>query len=174
MCHRRKPNWNEPNGTLCYDPNTQSAPTWRPLSKQNSRSRTASARWISLQSFMFAAVFCMFFFSPGVSAENSKRQDELFFDRSEPPIPPVRLNLDHGSVLSRRDDILGSIAPTPDGTTQQPQISLPKPFDSNLGNNFTSSSCPAFFHDFLNNDSFRNCLPLSLLLQVRNHRSILS
>lgn len=174
MCYRqRKPNWNEPSRILCHEINAQSGPTRRPRSKQNRRSRTASAPWISLQSFMFAAVFSIFFCSHGVSAEHSKRQDELLFDRSEPSIPPVWLDLDHGSVLSRRDDIFGSLEPIPDETTQQPQIPLPKPFDSNLGNNFTSPSCPTFFHNFLNNDSFRNCLPLSLLLQVRNTRSIL-
>ncbi|EMC94786.1 hypothetical protein BAUCODRAFT_56498, partial [Baudoinia panamericana UAMH 10762] len=43
---------------------------------------------------------------------------------------------------------------------------LPHPFDSTLGNNFTASSCPNFFRGFLNNDTFTSCLPLSLLLQT--------
>ncbi|KAI4754436.1 hypothetical protein E4T52_13417 [Aureobasidium sp. EXF-3400] len=47
---------------------------------------------------------------------------------------------------------------------------LPRPFDTGLGNNFTTSSCPAFFKDFLSNDAFNECVPLSLLLQVsRDH-----
>ena len=43
---------------------------------------------------------------------------------------------------------------------------LPRPFDTSLGSNFTSSSCPAFFDSFLNNATFGSCLPFSLLLQV--------
>lgn len=43
---------------------------------------------------------------------------------------------------------------------------LPRPFDSNIGNNFTTASCPAFFDRFLGHGSFIQCLPLSLLLQV--------
>ena len=46
------------------------------------------------------------------------------------------------------------------------QLSLPHPFDTSLGDNFTAPSCPAFFNSFLNSDSFNNCLPFSLLLQV--------
>ncbi|KAG9841991.1 hypothetical protein KCV05_g8368, partial [Aureobasidium melanogenum] len=43
---------------------------------------------------------------------------------------------------------------------------LPIPFDTALGNNFTTSSCPAFFKNFLSNDAFNECVPLSLLLQT--------
>ncbi|PPJ53472.1 hypothetical protein CBER1_00419 [Cercospora berteroae] len=43
---------------------------------------------------------------------------------------------------------------------------LPRPFDSNLGNNFTTSTCPTFFDRFLNDQAFASCLPLSLLLQT--------
>ena len=50
-------------------------------------------------------------------------------------------------------------------TTSNP-TALPQPFDTTLGNNFTSPSCPAFFNNFLNNASFTACLPLSLLLQT--------
>lgn len=43
---------------------------------------------------------------------------------------------------------------------------LPSPFDSSLGNNFTSPSCPDFIYSFLNNATFKSCLPFSLLLEV--------
>lgn len=46
---------------------------------------------------------------------------------------------------------------------------LPSPFDTSLGNNFTSSSCPKFFETFLSDSTFQECLPFSLLLQVRAH-----
>ncbi|TKA53928.1 hypothetical protein B0A55_12302, partial [Friedmanniomyces simplex] len=48
------------------------------------------------------------------------------------------------------------------------QSALPSPFDSTLGNNFTSPTCPAFFQSFLTNETFQQCLPLSLLLQTSN------
>ena len=43
---------------------------------------------------------------------------------------------------------------------------LPKPFDTSLGSNFTSSACPDFFNSFLNNSTFQSCLPFSTLLLV--------
>ncbi|KAI9751830.1 MAG: hypothetical protein M4579_005874 [Chaenotheca gracillima] len=45
---------------------------------------------------------------------------------------------------------------------------LPRPFDTSLGSNFTSSSCPNFFSSFLSNSTFKACLPFSLLLQNSN------
>lgn len=103
----------------------------------------------------------------------------LLFDRSEPPIPAPR----HRVVEKRQEQV--SISATPsyisDPTaagqassslfglqtaTGTPQDDLPKPFDTSLGNNFTSPSCPAFFQNFLSNSTFQDCLPFSLLLQV--------
>jgi hypothetical protein len=43
---------------------------------------------------------------------------------------------------------------------------LPQPFDTTLGNNFTSNSCPQFFNRFLSDETFRSCYPFSLLLQT--------
>jgi hypothetical protein len=43
---------------------------------------------------------------------------------------------------------------------------LPQPFDTSLGNNFTSESCPRFFNNFLSDETFRSCYPFSLLLQT--------
>jgi hypothetical protein len=59
----------------------------------------------------------------------------------------------------------GAAAATVDPSAATP-TALPQPFDSSLGNNFTSSSCPAFFRSFLNDATFKQCYPLSLLLQV--------
>jgi hypothetical protein len=42
---------------------------------------------------------------------------------------------------------------------------LPSAFDTSLGSNFTSSSCPTFFNNFLTNSTFTQCSPLSLLIQ---------
>ncbi|KAI4786363.1 hypothetical protein E4T44_13899, partial [Aureobasidium sp. EXF-8845] len=43
---------------------------------------------------------------------------------------------------------------------------LPRPFDAGLGNNFTTSSCPIFFKQFLSDNTFNECVPLSFLLQT--------
>ena len=45
---------------------------------------------------------------------------------------------------------------------------LPTPFDTSLGSNFTTSSCPSFFSTFLGNATFQSCIPVSLLLQNSN------
>jgi hypothetical protein len=48
-----------------------------------------------------------------------------------------------------------------------PSIStLPRAFDTPLGNNFSSPSCPAFFKNFTSDPNLYNCVPISLLLQV--------
>lgn len=44
--------------------------------------------------------------------------------------------------------------------------SLPRPFDTGLGNNYTNPDCLAYMNNMLRNDTFTSCLPLSLLLQV--------
>lgn len=88
---------------------------------------------------------------------------ELLFDRSEPP--------SLGWMVQRRDGLenRGSHASGENGlqlADQGSQIPLPRPFDTSLGNNFTTDSCPQFFNDFLTNQTFLDCLPFSLLLQV--------
>ena len=43
---------------------------------------------------------------------------------------------------------------------------LPKPFDSSVGNNFTNPACRTFLENMLQDQGFRACEPLSLLLEV--------
>ncbi|KAK4969296.1 hypothetical protein LTR28_001063, partial [Elasticomyces elasticus] len=54
---------------------------------------------------------------------------------------------------------------TASGSVSSP---LPSAFDTSLGSNFTSSTCPTFFNRFLSNGSFIDCHPFSLLLQTSN------
>lgn len=59
--------------------------------------------------------------------------------------------------------------PTPSSIESAPVDSsspLPTPFDGGLGKNYTQPSCPAFLKNMINNDTFVQCLPFSLLLQV--------
>lgn len=80
----------------------------------------------------------------------------LLFDRSTPPEPYLQHFLKRAASTSSSASSVSTAAS--DG--------LPRPFDTGLGNNFTTSSCPAFFRDFLSDDAFNECVPLSLLLQV--------
>ncbi|KAI9812118.1 MAG: hypothetical protein M1826_002948 [Phylliscum demangeonii] len=61
-----------------------------------------------------------------------------------------------------------SSAPASSSVSPDPDVNspLPKPFDTNLGANFTSNNCPNFFQQFLGTSDFNGCLPLSLLLRV--------
>ncbi|KAK0646292.1 hypothetical protein B0T16DRAFT_158507 [Cercophora newfieldiana] len=70
-------------------------------------------------------------------------------------------------------EIAVSTAPTA-GTTTKPTTAttspLPRPLDSNLSTNFTTSSdgsvpCPKFLNSFLTDERFKQCYPLSMLLQ---------
>lgn len=59
--------------------------------------------------------------------------------------------------------------PVPSTTTLSTSP-LPSPFDSSLASNFTGNdgngACPAFINSFLTNPTFKQCYPISLLLQV--------
>ncbi|KAK4574410.1 hypothetical protein LTR86_002172 [Recurvomyces mirabilis] len=103
---------------------------------------------------------------------------ELVYDRSEAPPAPMVLHKRAQatstlppSITEASSTVGGSTAPPATGiSTASPtsQDVLPTPFDSSIGNNFTSPSCPAFFQSFLTDDTFKQCSPLSLLLQTSN------
>ncbi|KAK6442098.1 hypothetical protein LTR95_001652 [Oleoguttula sp. CCFEE 5521] len=101
--------------------------------------------------------------------------DELVFDRSEPPTPRMGLHARHDASSS----LPASIVPSETAASSTPTSSekslatavatstaLPRPFDTSLGNNFTTTTCPAFFNSFLSNQTFQDCVPFSLLLQT--------
>lgn len=115
-------------------------------------------------------------------------KEELLFDRSEPPVPPICLIRRQASdnAPSSTSSVPLSTILAPSQTTATTSVAstasttslsvestiassspLPQPFDTNLGNNFTNPNCPIFFSRFLANETFQSCLPLSLLLQVR-------
>ncbi|KAL8869395.1 MAG: hypothetical protein Q9174_004300 [Haloplaca sp. 1 TL-2023] len=58
-----------------------------------------------------------------------------------------------------------SAEPTSIVTAPGSASSLPRPFDTGLGNNYTQPNCPVFINSFLRNETFTSCLPFSLLLQ---------
>ncbi|KAK8191290.1 hypothetical protein IWZ00DRAFT_273895 [Phyllosticta capitalensis] len=105
---------------------------------------------------------------------------EIVYDRNHPPLEK-RMPLLHPRDAVDGDDSAAAAAST---TTTPPSTflassatytaavstptatTLPEPFDTSIGSNFTASSCPAFFNSFLANSTFDNCVPLSLLLQT--------
>lgn len=150
-----------------------------PLVDQTSHSHSRLTAWRNcvrrsnvgsrLASTLVCLIILLCFCSPCVDATATPYdQDEqttqaltsaesiLLFDRSTPPEPYLPHSLKRAASTSSSASPVSTAAS--DG--------LPKPFDTGLGNNFTTSSCPAFFRDFLSDDAFNECVPLSLLLQV--------
>lgn len=52
-------------------------------------------------------------------------------------------------------------------TSDSSNFTFPTAFDS-MADNFTASSCPQFFTDFLANPTYQSCYPISLLLENSN------
>jgi hypothetical protein len=147
--------------------------------------------WLSSNTGLFLfGIWCFMTLSCGVAAdrqhpslEKLARRNGLLVDLSDRPEPPSF------RPLERRDGKNGdsasssiSYAPIQASTvtllstrhattiaTAQPNTSplaLPQVFDSNIGNNFTSTTCPTFFEKLITDSNFQECYPLSLLLTV--------
>jgi hypothetical protein len=91
----------------------------------------------------------------------------LLLDTRPPPIvpllmPPVLVNEDASRTLpvppSKRSLVTAA-------SSSAATFQVPKPFDTGLSNNFTSS-CASYLSKLLKSDAFNNCHPFSLLLQV--------
>ncbi|RYP26603.1 hypothetical protein DL766_006683 [Monosporascus sp. MC13-8B] len=75
---------------------------------------------------------------------------------------------DDEKVTSTIEITVGTAAATPSTPTVAPSP-LPRPFDGALAANFSGvndGACPNFINNFLSDSTFRECYPLSLLLQV--------
>jgi len=163
----------EPNAAVTQSARNQ--PSQHQCTYRQRTQRTLNRRpW---QSLRFALIVSILFCCRGAPATESffaqpfQQRTDLIFDRSEPPAQPMRLHARQESTTpsTSHSDASSSTSPPSSISTAPPSTdssSLPKPFDSSLGNNFTTPSCPAFFHSFLSNATFNQCLPFSLLLQV--------
>lgn len=80
-------------------------------------------------------------------------------------IRATQSSLSSGSQSQRATAATVTTTPDVDAPSPTASSSIPQPFDSNLGNNFTDT-CLDFFNNFLANTSFQQCVPFSLLLQV--------
>lgn len=80
---------------------------------------------------------------------------ETIFNGYPPPTPVIK------SLFPRAvTNATIPLPPTASGT------GLPSPFDTSLGNNYTSTTCLPFLQSFLSDPSFQACVPFSLLLQT--------
>jgi len=175
---------------LCYK-----LTTWRPRRRELSFDclslrQSANRSWPQAQRLMYALLCGLLLFCQSAQASlhgSSILERELVYDRRPAPKPRMGLHArqDDSSAATTTTPTLGlsSInAPSSTSSISESQIqtassvptSLPRPFDSSIGNNFTEPSCPQFFNDFLSNDTFQECLPFSLLLQVSKQLSPLS
>lgn len=176
---------NGPSITLCDTPRTSKhGAAWKRSS--HSSERSGFVRSLTLSIFCCLLFLCQVTTAAHVYGEAEVIPRQLLFDRRPPP-PLPRMGLekrrDHSSSVlpsttttttaathsntDQRDDSLSGTS-TSSGLQMATDTStaLPKPFDTNLGNNFTTTSCPKFFTSFLSNQTFIDCLPFSLLLQV--------
>jgi hypothetical protein len=170
---------------LCHKRQPQHA--WRRSTSFNclSQRRLTNPTWSQARNLIFAVLCASLFFCESVQANvhgSSIFDRELVYDRRPAPQPRM-------GIHARQDDSTSSSATTtgepsyilaPSSTSSTPSVSvstsmqtatsvstsLPRPFDSSLGNNFTQSSCPQFFNNFLSNTTFQECHPFSMLLQV--------
>ncbi|KAI7141979.1 hypothetical protein KC316_g8630 [Hortaea werneckii] len=131
-----------------------------------------------MQSLMLAVLLGLLVCCQGVGAQDVYTAEpwegahaDLIYDRSPPPVQlQVRDETSPATASSIRSLPTGTDESTSAISTATPTAAgnLPTPFDSSLGNNFTAPSCPTFFRNFMSNETFVNCLPLSLLLQTSN------
>ena len=128
---------------------------------------------LSLPTFL---VLFLTLFASGAHSVQLAQRNGLLYDSNPAPEPLLPHLVARGK--SSTSDLLSptqatftlipsnAIAAATSNPTGASQTNLPQPFDTSLGNNFTSASCPNFFRSFLNDKDFRQCYPFSLLLQV--------
>jgi hypothetical protein len=177
---------------LCHKPTPRRARRRELSFDCLNRRQPANRPWPQAQKLMYALLCGLLFFCQSAQASlhgSSVFDRELVYDRRPAPKPRMGLH-------ARQDDSSSSPAATTATTTaglssidapsstssisesiiqtaSSVPTSLPRPFDSSISsNNFTEPSCPQFFNDFLSSDTFQECLPFSLLLQVSSQNPL--
>lgn len=101
----------------------------------------------------------------------------LWTTPSTEPESRVQVELRRRQTSTTSSGSATTVAPTTSKTTATTASSaasstatssnpLPVIFDSSIGANFTAQTCPDFINGFLQNATFKACLPFSLLLKV--------
>lgn len=140
-------------------------------------SRRLVAPFSSSQSGLQPRILLVFFLSVVFAAATTAVQDwqnapiwtgdSLLLDHRSPPIAPSFMPAEDGN----EDDADTLFHPpsrrsiTADTHSSGADFELPKPLDTGLSSNFTSS-CASFLNRMRNNDNFTNCHPFSLMLQT--------
>jgi len=166
------------------NPNTQ---------PRSPRTRTANAlgfaTWLPSNAGLFIGIVCFMALCRGVVADRQLHSSPklairsgLLVDLSGRPEPAVfkhmerRGNKDPSQSSTSTDEIIQASTATLLGSTATGSAAtaaatasptaLPQVFDSNIANNFTSTTCPTFFQNLISDTAFQECYPLSLLLTV--------
>lgn len=175
LCHKRQLQhaWRRSTSFDCLSQRQLNSPTW-------SRARN----------LIFAVLCALLFFCESVQANvhgSSIFDRELVYDRRPAPQPRMGIHArqdvppssssatttgEPSYILAPSSTTTSSVSvSTSIQTATSVSTSLPRPFDSSLGNNFTQTSCPQFFNNFLSNTTFQECHPFSMLLQVSTRSS---
>ncbi len=148
-------------------------------------------QWLSTNTGLLFSIWCIMALCGGAAAaadrhhpslEKLARRSGLLVDLSNWPEPPSlhRRNkggdsstssISYAPIQASTVTLLSTGNPTTIATQSNPSPSaLPQVYDSNIGNNFTSTTCPTFFEKLDTNSEFQECYPLSLLLTVSRRR----
>jgi hypothetical protein len=160
----------------------------RPTGQDSTALPAVFRAFCNINASVLAVFFVLTLLFNGVSAQERvhpalqklARRGELLFDHSprpEMPSRPMLMARDAKTSVSSEVPSASPVLVTATGGGAGPVIaaatavptatSLPQPFDTTIGSNFTTGSgCPAFFNNFLGNSLFQTCYPFSLLLQV--------
>lgn len=149
------------------------------------------AEWFSSNaSLFFVGLWCFMTLCGGAVADRQRPSLQklalrggLLVDLSDRPEPPMFQPMERRDNKEESASSSTSYAPSQASTATllttntaaataataasiATPTALPQVFDSNIGNNFTSQTCPTFFETLLTDDTFQECYPLSLLLTV--------
>jgi hypothetical protein len=182
--------WNVRTDALCHELTPRRARRRELSFDCLSRRQSANRPWPQAQKLMYALLCGLLFFCQSAQASlhgSGIFERQLVYDRRPAPKPRMGLHARQddsssspaatttatsGSSIIDAPSATSSISESQIQTASSAPTSLPRPFDSSIGNNFTEPACPQFFNDFLSNDTFQECLPFSLLLQV-SHQPLL-
>jgi len=164
--------------------NSKTTPRWSPAVR-SVRFLRVFTQWLSSLPGILFSVWCFIALCGRAAAaadrqhpslEKLARRNGLLVDLSDRPESPLfrpmerRDSTSYAPIQASTVTLLSTGHPTTI-TTAEPNASptiLPQVFDSNIGNNFTSTTCPTFFVKLIANSDFQECYPLSLLLTVRH------
>ena len=176
-CHHERPGPGRRKPRQSQRLERQASTAWKVTARKCSNINTNILTWLSVLVLLFSAVAAEGRVHPAL--QKLARRSELLIDRSPRPEPPIRrMLMERDPKSSSTESPIASFtlvtatgagaaaaAATQTVDTSKP-TSLPQPFDTTLGNNFTNPACPIYFTKFLGDPQFQQCYPFSFLLQV--------